>query len=221
MARGKRDKIAVTLRGDRLFVKRKMGNGRTDLLEVRRRPVGDDEYLNYAAIAYVFGISVGVILRNQRVGWPRNSGKPFTVHSFSIPGTVGGSSRKIPFVLRSEVAQALQKPGKSGAESPERFMWQGEWRRPLWRLHELFGVPYGTAREAAKQSGLTLDRIPSPLRGFCLAARESDGSYREAQERAILYVNGRLDRMIEKEKVAETCAGAVYAPFPELEKLTR
>ena len=51
------------------------------------------------------------------------------------------------------------------------------------------------------------------------AARESDGSYREAQERAILYVNGRLDRMIEKP--AETCAGAVHAPFPELEKLTR
>jgi hypothetical protein len=49
--------------------------------------------------------------------------------------------------------------------------------------------------------------------------RESDGSYREAQERAILYVNGRLDRIIEKP--AEICAGAVYAPFPELEKLTR
>ena len=51
------------------------------------------------------------------------------------------------------------------------------------------------------------------------AARDSDGSYREAQERAILYVNGRLDRMIEK--VGEICAGAVYAPFPELEKMTR
>jgi len=51
------------------------------------------------------------------------------------------------------------------------------------------------------------------------AARDSDGSYREAQERAILYVNGRLDRMIEK--VGELCAGAVYAPFPELEKMTR
>ena len=31
-----------------------------------------------------------------------------------------------------------------------------------------------------------------------VAPRESDGSYREAQERAILYVNGRLDRIIEK-----------------------
>lgn len=51
------------------------------------------------------------------------------------------------------------------------------------------------------------------------AAREADGSYREARERAILYVNGRLDRMIEK--AGEICAGAVYAPFPELEKMTR
>jgi hypothetical protein len=51
------------------------------------------------------------------------------------------------------------------------------------------------------------------------APRESDGSYREPRERAILYVNGRLDRVAEN--AAELCAGAVYAPFPELEKLTR
>ena len=49
--------------------------------------------------------------------------------------------------------------------------------------------------------------------------RESDGSYREQRERAIIYVNGRLDRVIEK--AAEVCVGAVYAPFPDLEKLTR
>ena len=49
--------------------------------------------------------------------------------------------------------------------------------------------------------------------------RESDGSYREPRERAILFVNGRLDRMIEK--AGEVCAGAVYVPFPELEKMTR
>jgi hypothetical protein len=51
------------------------------------------------------------------------------------------------------------------------------------------------------------------------APRESDGSYREPRERAILYVNGRLDRVAEN--AGELCAGAVYAPFPELEKLTR
>jgi hypothetical protein len=49
--------------------------------------------------------------------------------------------------------------------------------------------------------------------------RESDGTYREPRERAILYVNGRLDRVAEN--AADICAGAVYAPFPELEKLTR
>jgi hypothetical protein len=49
--------------------------------------------------------------------------------------------------------------------------------------------------------------------------RESDGSYREARERAILYVNGRLDRVVEN--ASDICAGAVYAPFPDLEKLTR
>ena len=51
------------------------------------------------------------------------------------------------------------------------------------------------------------------------APRESDGSYREPRERAILYVNGRLDRVVEN--AGELCAGAAYAPFPDLEKLTR
>jgi hypothetical protein len=50
-------------------------------------------------------------------------------------------------------------------------------------------------------------------------ARESDGSYRDPRERAVLYVDGRLDRVVEN--AGETCAGAVYAAFPELEKLTR
>jgi hypothetical protein len=51
------------------------------------------------------------------------------------------------------------------------------------------------------------------------SARESDGSYREPHERAVLFVNGRLDRMIEKS--GELCAGAALVPFSELEKMTR
>ena len=50
-------------------------------------------------------------------------------------------------------------------------------------------------------------------------ARDSGGNYREPRERAVLYVDGRLDRVIEI--AGEVCAGAVYAPFPELEKMTR
>jgi hypothetical protein len=49
--------------------------------------------------------------------------------------------------------------------------------------------------------------------------RESDGSYREVRERAILYVNGRLDRVVEN--ASDICAGAVYLPYPDLGKLTR
>jgi hypothetical protein len=51
------------------------------------------------------------------------------------------------------------------------------------------------------------------------SARESDGSYREPHERAVLFVSGRLDRMIEKG--GELCADLTFAPFPELEKMTR
>lgn len=49
--------------------------------------------------------------------------------------------------------------------------------------------------------------------------RESDGSYREPRERAVVYVDARLDRVLEKP--GDACAGAVYAAFPELEKLAR
>lgn len=51
------------------------------------------------------------------------------------------------------------------------------------------------------------------------SARDSDGNYREPRERAILYVDGRLDRIIEN--ASEPCAGAVYAAFPDLEKMVR
>jgi hypothetical protein len=50
-------------------------------------------------------------------------------------------------------------------------------------------------------------------------AKDADGSYRGQRERAILYVDARLDRIIED--AGEICAGAAYAPFPALENLTR
>ncbi|MET4072049.1 hypothetical protein ABID58_006873 [Bradyrhizobium sp. S3.2.6] len=49
--------------------------------------------------------------------------------------------------------------------------------------------------------------------------RETDGTYKAMRERAIIYVNGRADRVIDRAN--EICAGAVYAPFPELEKMAR
>jgi len=49
--------------------------------------------------------------------------------------------------------------------------------------------------------------------------RETDGSYKTMRERAAVFVNGRGDRVVDR--AGELCAGAVYAPFPELEKMTR
>jgi len=49
--------------------------------------------------------------------------------------------------------------------------------------------------------------------------RETDGSYKAMRERAVVFVNGRADRVFDR--AGELCAGAVYAPFPELEKMAR
>jgi hypothetical protein len=49
--------------------------------------------------------------------------------------------------------------------------------------------------------------------------RETDGSYKAMRERAVVFVNGRADRVVDR--ASELCAGAVYGPFPELEKMTR
>ena len=50
-------------------------------------------------------------------------------------------------------------------------------------------------------------------------AKDFDGNYRGQRERAVLFVDARLDRIVED--ASEVCAGAVYAPFPELEKMAR
>jgi len=49
--------------------------------------------------------------------------------------------------------------------------------------------------------------------------RETDGSYKAMRERAVVFVNGRADRVVDR--TGAEIAGAVYAPFPELEKMTR
>jgi hypothetical protein len=49
--------------------------------------------------------------------------------------------------------------------------------------------------------------------------RESDGSYGDPRERGLLFVDGRLDRVVEN--ASEPCTGATYQPFPELEKMSR
>jgi hypothetical protein len=49
--------------------------------------------------------------------------------------------------------------------------------------------------------------------------RQLDGTYREPRERAVVFVSGRLDRVAQNS--GELCAAAAYAPFPDLEKMSR
>ncbi len=51
------------------------------------------------------------------------------------------------------------------------------------------------------------------------STREPDGRIGAARVRAALYVDGRLDRLIEEGK--DICENVTFAPFPEMEKLGR
>jgi hypothetical protein len=49
-----------------------------------------------------------------------------------------------------------------------------------------------------------------------------DGKYAGAKDSVAIYVSGKLDRVLHAPaEVQGLCKGATYAPFPELEKLTR
>lgn len=83
-------------------------------------------------------------------------------------------------------------------------------------LNNPVGVRDAVVAEPVQRTVGGRQRYVSCLR---YSARDSDGNYGSVRERAVVYVDGRLDHVAEK--AAETCAGAAYAPFPELEKLTR
>lgn len=76
-------------------------------------------------------------------------------------------------------------------------------------------------REAAVAEPVTRETGGHTRYTVCVKfnARENDGTYKGAKERAALFVNGRFDRLVEKPE--DLCKGVTYAPFPELEKLTR
>jgi hypothetical protein len=83
-------------------------------------------------------------------------------------------------------------------------------------LNNPAGVREAVMAEPVQRSVGGRQRYVSCLR---YVAREADGGTRGAGERAIVYVDGRLDRLLEN--ASEVCAGSAYAAFPDLEKLSR
>jgi hypothetical protein len=83
-------------------------------------------------------------------------------------------------------------------------------------LNDPVGVHDAAIAEPVERAVGGQQRYVSCLR---FTPRESDRSYRGSRERAIVYVDGRLDHVVEN--AGDICAGLTYAPFPELEKMTR
>jgi len=52
-------------------------------------------------------------------------------------------------------------------------------------------------------------------------ARNESGRYAGVKDGAAVYVSGKLDRFIDGKEVQNYCKDVAYAPFPELERLTR
>ncbi len=49
--------------------------------------------------------------------------------------------------------------------------------------------------------------------------QQSDGTYRPPREQAVLFINGRLDRVLQN--ASDVCVGVNYQPFPDLEHMSR
>jgi hypothetical protein len=87
-------------------------------------------------------------------------------------------------------------------------------------LHTYLNNPVGVHdASVAEPVQRTVGGRPRYVACVRFAERQSDGSYREPRERAVIFVGGRLDRIAPN--AGEVCAGAVYAAFPELEKMAR
>lgn len=82
-------------------------------------------------------------------------------------------------------------------------------------LNDPVGVRGASLAEPVQRSVGGNPRFVACLR---YSAKDFAGHY-TAQERAVAFVDGRLDRVLERS--TEACAGASYQPFPDLEKMTR
>ncbi|MGJ4886991.1 hypothetical protein ACQR1Y_02305 [Bradyrhizobium sp. HKCCYLRH3099] len=139
---------------------------------------------------------------------------PAAVLALLLAGCASGG----PAAFVSEDNRGIAYTGDRGVDSqPFPANYRGEILAYLRTyLNNPAGVREGVMAEPVQRTVGGRLRYVSCLR---YAARESDGSYRPARERAAIYVDGRFDRLVED--AGELCAGSSYAPFPELASLTR
>jgi hypothetical protein len=87
-------------------------------------------------------------------------------------------------------------------------------------MHAYFNDPTGIRDAAIAEPALK--SVGGPTRYVvCVRfnAKQSGKTYAGTRDFAAVFLGGRFDRFVETPR--EQCEGATYAPFPELEKLTR
>ncbi|CCD87572.1 hypothetical protein [Bradyrhizobium sp. ORS 285] len=148
------------------------------------------------------------------MGMGRTSWWPSAALALLLAGCASGD----PAAFMSEDNRAISYTGDRGVSGqPFPANYRAELLAYLRTyLNNPVGVREGVLAEPVQRTVGGRLRYVSCLR---YAARESDGSYRPAKERAAIFVDGRFDRLLEE--AGELCAGSTYAAFPELAALTR
>ncbi|MGO9049003.1 MAG: hypothetical protein ACLQFW_19325 [Xanthobacteraceae bacterium] len=93
-------------------------------------------------------------------------------------------------------------------------------REILGAMHAYLNDPTGIRDAAIAEPALkTVGNVPRYVVCLRFNAKKRDSDYAGVKEMAAVFLVGRFDRFLDKAK--EQCTGATYAPFPELQKLTR
>jgi hypothetical protein len=93
----------------------------------------------------------------------------------------------------------------------------------LGAMHAYLKDPTGIREAAISEPALkTLDGVKRYVVCLRFNARKSVRDYVGLKEIAAVFIAGRFDRFVEQKSAEhEECGGVAYAPFPELEKLSR
>jgi hypothetical protein len=83
-------------------------------------------------------------------------------------------------------------------------------------LNDPVGIRDAGVTEPEIKTFDSTDRYVSCLR---YNARKGGGQYAGPRDSLVLYLDGRLDRIVDNAR--EFCRSAAYKPFPELERMTR
>ncbi len=135
-------------------------------------------------------------------------------------GALGGRRRGLAAVVCAGLATAACSSQPS-VMTADPNVYPSSYRSEIIAyLRTYLNDPTGIREAAIGEPALR--QLPGVQRyAVCLRfnAKDSTGKYQGSRDRLVVFLSGRLDTMTPAR--GEQCAGAVWQPFPELEKLQR